>query len=82
MTIHYGPRDAASYALHMETFGDKMLDKESYEEQKEYLWSTEKPKGMKSKEYVKSYLPYMQHDGTNFSDAQLVKHCIVPNMPK
>ena len=48
-TIHQGPRDAASYALRMETFRDQMIDEESYEDQNEYLWSTEKPKGMKAK---------------------------------
>ena len=88
MTIQHGPREAASYALHMETFRDEMLKEEAYEDQKEHIWSTEKPKGMKAKEWVRrmkvinSYLPYMQHGGAKFSNAQLVKHCVAPNVPK
>ena len=68
-------------------FTEEILPDNAYDDQCEYLRSTKKPMGLTSKDWIQrieeinSYLSIMDENGASFTNDELIKQVIKPNIP-
>ena len=82
-----GVRDTMSWTSHIEAFRKIFLDAEAYDNQREYLRSTKKPRNISVKDGIKrikvinGYLPLMEVGATKSTEEELIRYVIKPNIP-
>ena len=80
--------DQNSFKSHTNAFRDALIDEDAYNNQREFLWTMNKPRDMKVKDWVMCmkvinvYLELLSSAGKKFTEEKLVKNCITPNIPK
>ena len=83
-----GVFNQSTFNSHTNAFQEAFINEDAYDDQREYLRTTSKPRDMKAKDWVmcmkviNSYLKLLAANGRKFTEEQLVKNCITPNIPK
>ena len=80
-------RSRDSWNRHIHSFRDQFIDNDVVDNQQEYLRTAKKPERTDVKPWIRrmktinNYIPYMGINVSRFTEEQLVRYCITPNIP-